>query len=87
MGGRLATVHGIGPYGYGSNVYRLRLWSRAWNWASILIMGPSIYAYYLRPYCADLLDIRTSYPILATTVATASPSTTHLQMLDTSVMY
>ncbi|KAL0444527.1 UNVERIFIED_CONTAM: Ribonuclease HI [Sesamum latifolium] len=41
--------------------------------------GPGIYAYYLRPYCAELLDIGTSYPIRATTVATASPSTTHLQ--------
>ncbi|KAL0455785.1 UNVERIFIED_CONTAM: hypothetical protein Slati_0917700 [Sesamum latifolium] len=36
--------------------------------------GPGIYAYYLRPCCAELLDIGTSYPIRATTVATASPS-------------
>ncbi|KAL0449338.1 UNVERIFIED_CONTAM: hypothetical protein Slati_1490200 [Sesamum latifolium] len=35
--------------------------------------------YYLRPCCAELLDIGTSYPIRAMTVATASPSTTHLQ--------
>ncbi|KAL0427515.1 UNVERIFIED_CONTAM: hypothetical protein Slati_2926300 [Sesamum latifolium] len=41
--------------------------------------GPDIYAYYLRSCCAELLDIGTSYPIRATTVATASPSTTHLQ--------
>ncbi|KAL0313613.1 UNVERIFIED_CONTAM: hypothetical protein Sradi_5760600 [Sesamum radiatum] len=41
--------------------------------------GPDIYAYYLRPCCAELLDTGTSYPIQATTVATASPSTTHLQ--------
>ncbi|KAL0462993.1 UNVERIFIED_CONTAM: hypothetical protein Slati_0186900 [Sesamum latifolium] len=41
--------------------------------------GPDIYAYYLRPCCAELLDIRTSNPIRATTMATASPSTTHLQ--------
>ncbi|KAL0420687.1 UNVERIFIED_CONTAM: hypothetical protein Slati_3091600 [Sesamum latifolium] len=41
--------------------------------------GPDIYAYYLRPCCAELLDIGTSNPIRATTVATASPSTTHLQ--------
>ncbi|KAL0457694.1 UNVERIFIED_CONTAM: hypothetical protein Slati_0396600 [Sesamum latifolium] len=41
--------------------------------------GPGIYAYYLRPYCAELLDIGTSYRIRATTVTTASPSTTHLQ--------
>ncbi|KAL0412264.1 UNVERIFIED_CONTAM: hypothetical protein Slati_3816100 [Sesamum latifolium] len=40
---------------------------------------PGIYAYCLRPCCAELLDIGTSYPIRATTVATASPSTTHLQ--------
>ncbi|KAL0457653.1 UNVERIFIED_CONTAM: hypothetical protein Slati_0392500, partial [Sesamum latifolium] len=40
---------------------------------------PGSYAYYLRPCCAELLDIETSYPIRATTVATASPSTTHLQ--------
>ncbi|KAL0453863.1 UNVERIFIED_CONTAM: hypothetical protein Slati_1364400 [Sesamum latifolium] len=41
--------------------------------------GSDIYAYYLRPCYAELLDIGTSYPIRATTVATASPSTTHLQ--------
>ncbi|KAL0406195.1 UNVERIFIED_CONTAM: hypothetical protein Slati_3933400 [Sesamum latifolium] len=41
--------------------------------------GPSSYAYYLRSCCAESLDIGTSYPIRATTVATASPSTTHLQ--------
>ncbi|KAL0439366.1 UNVERIFIED_CONTAM: hypothetical protein Slati_2419600 [Sesamum latifolium] len=41
--------------------------------------GPGIYAYYLRSCCAELLDMGTSYPIRATTVATASPSTTHLQ--------
>ncbi|KAL0420333.1 UNVERIFIED_CONTAM: hypothetical protein Slati_3056200 [Sesamum latifolium] len=41
--------------------------------------GPGIYASYLRPYCAELLNIGTSYPIRATTVATASPSTIYLQ--------
>ncbi|KAL0409633.1 UNVERIFIED_CONTAM: hypothetical protein Sradi_1897700 [Sesamum radiatum] len=41
--------------------------------------GPDIYAYYLTPCCAELLDIGTSYPIRTTTVATASPSTTHIQ--------
>ncbi|KAL0361101.1 UNVERIFIED_CONTAM: hypothetical protein Sradi_3794600 [Sesamum radiatum] len=41
--------------------------------------GPDIYTYYFGPYCAELLDIGTSYPIRATTVATGSPSTTHLQ--------
>ncbi|KAL0455869.1 UNVERIFIED_CONTAM: hypothetical protein Slati_0926100 [Sesamum latifolium] len=41
--------------------------------------GPGIYAYYLRPCCAELFDIGTSNPIRVTTVATASPSTTHLQ--------
>ncbi|KAL0445231.1 UNVERIFIED_CONTAM: hypothetical protein Slati_2245800 [Sesamum latifolium] len=41
--------------------------------------GPGIYAYYLRQCCAELLDIGTSNPIWATTVATACPSTTHLQ--------
>ncbi|KAL0454938.1 UNVERIFIED_CONTAM: hypothetical protein Slati_0833000 [Sesamum latifolium] len=41
--------------------------------------GPGIYAYYLRPCCAKLLDIGTSYPIRAPTVATASPSTTYLK--------
>ncbi|KAL0401781.1 UNVERIFIED_CONTAM: hypothetical protein Slati_4208000 [Sesamum latifolium] len=41
--------------------------------------GPGIHAYYLRPCCTELLDIGTSYPIQATTVATAFPSTTHLQ--------
>ncbi|KAL0313538.1 UNVERIFIED_CONTAM: hypothetical protein Sradi_5753100 [Sesamum radiatum] len=41
--------------------------------------GPGIYAYYLRPCCAELLDIGTSYPIRAMIVATGSPSTTHLQ--------
>ncbi|KAL0416348.1 UNVERIFIED_CONTAM: hypothetical protein Slati_3466700 [Sesamum latifolium] len=41
--------------------------------------GPGIYVYYLRPCCAELLDIGTSYPIRATTVAIAFPSTTHLQ--------
>ncbi|KAL0455626.1 UNVERIFIED_CONTAM: hypothetical protein Slati_0901800 [Sesamum latifolium] len=42
-------------------------------------LGPDIYAYYLRLCCAELLDIGTSYPIRATTVATSFPSTTHLQ--------
>ncbi|KAL0303301.1 UNVERIFIED_CONTAM: putative AC transposase [Sesamum radiatum] len=42
--------------------------------------GLDIYAYYLRPCYAELLDIGTSYPIRATTVATASPSITHLQV-------
>ncbi|KAL0282847.1 UNVERIFIED_CONTAM: hypothetical protein Sradi_7250900 [Sesamum radiatum] len=42
-------------------------------------LGPGIYTYYLRSSCAELLDIGTSYPIRAMTVATASPSTTHLQ--------
>ncbi|KAL0420366.1 UNVERIFIED_CONTAM: hypothetical protein Slati_3059500 [Sesamum latifolium] len=41
--------------------------------------GPSIYAYYFRPCYAELLDIGTSYPIRATIMATAFPSTTHLQ--------
>ncbi|KAL0313347.1 UNVERIFIED_CONTAM: hypothetical protein Sradi_5734000 [Sesamum radiatum] len=41
--------------------------------------GPGIYTYHLRPCCVELLDIGTSYPIRATTVATTSPSTTHLQ--------
>ncbi|KAL0445776.1 UNVERIFIED_CONTAM: hypothetical protein Slati_1705500 [Sesamum latifolium] len=41
--------------------------------------GPDIYAYYLRPCYIKLLDIGTSYPIPATTVAAASPSITHLQ--------
>ncbi|KAL0439527.1 UNVERIFIED_CONTAM: hypothetical protein Slati_2435700 [Sesamum latifolium] len=41
--------------------------------------GPDIYVYCLRPYFVELLDIGTSYPIWVTTVATASPSTTHLQ--------
>ncbi|KAL0406147.1 UNVERIFIED_CONTAM: hypothetical protein Slati_3928600 [Sesamum latifolium] len=41
--------------------------------------GPGIYAYYLRPCYAELLDVGTFYPIWATTVATASPSITHLQ--------
>ncbi|KAL0462920.1 UNVERIFIED_CONTAM: hypothetical protein Slati_0179600 [Sesamum latifolium] len=41
--------------------------------------GPGIYAYYLGPYYAELLDIGTSYPIRATTVARGSPSITHLQ--------
>ncbi|KAL0361248.1 UNVERIFIED_CONTAM: hypothetical protein Sradi_3809300 [Sesamum radiatum] len=42
--------------------------------------GLGSYAYYLRPCCTELLDIGTSYPIRATTVATAFSSTTHLQM-------
>ncbi|KAL0454259.1 UNVERIFIED_CONTAM: hypothetical protein Slati_0765100 [Sesamum latifolium] len=42
--------------------------------------GSGIYAYYLRPCYAKLLDIGTSYPIGATTVATGSPSVTHLQV-------
>ncbi|KAL0288575.1 UNVERIFIED_CONTAM: hypothetical protein Sradi_7095000 [Sesamum radiatum] len=42
--------------------------------------GPGIYAYYLRPFYAELLDIGTSYPILKKIVATASPSITHLQV-------
>ncbi|KAL0427302.1 UNVERIFIED_CONTAM: hypothetical protein Slati_2905000 [Sesamum latifolium] len=41
--------------------------------------GPGIYAYYLRPCCAELLDIGASYPIRTTTVATTFPSKTHLQ--------
>ncbi|KAL0386746.1 UNVERIFIED_CONTAM: hypothetical protein Slati_4546600 [Sesamum latifolium] len=41
--------------------------------------GLGIYAYYLRPCCAELLDIGTSYPIRGTTVTTVFPSTTHLQ--------
>ncbi|KAL0420375.1 UNVERIFIED_CONTAM: hypothetical protein Slati_3060400 [Sesamum latifolium] len=39
-----------------------------------------IYAYYLRPCYAELLDIGTSYPIRATTVATVSHNVTHLQV-------
>ncbi|KAL0445640.1 UNVERIFIED_CONTAM: hypothetical protein Slati_1691900 [Sesamum latifolium] len=35
--------------------------------------GPGMYAYYLRPCCAELLDIGTSYPIRATTVIVKSP--------------
>ncbi|KAL0367322.1 UNVERIFIED_CONTAM: hypothetical protein Sradi_3622300 [Sesamum radiatum] len=42
-------------------------------------LGPYIYAYYLGPYCVELLDIGTSYPIRTTAVATGFPSTTHLQ--------
>ncbi|KAL0439773.1 UNVERIFIED_CONTAM: hypothetical protein Slati_2460300 [Sesamum latifolium] len=42
--------------------------------------GPDIYAYYLRPCYAKSLDIGTSYPIRAMTVATASQSVTHLQV-------
>ncbi|KAL0409807.1 UNVERIFIED_CONTAM: hypothetical protein Sradi_1915100 [Sesamum radiatum] len=42
--------------------------------------GSDIYVYYLRPCYAELLDIGTSYPIRATTVATASHSITHLQV-------
>ncbi|KAL0413297.1 UNVERIFIED_CONTAM: hypothetical protein Sradi_1531400 [Sesamum radiatum] len=42
--------------------------------------GSDIYAYYLRPYYTELLDIGTSYPIRATTVAIASPSVTYLQV-------
>ncbi|KAL0286876.1 UNVERIFIED_CONTAM: hypothetical protein Sradi_7137300 [Sesamum radiatum] len=42
--------------------------------------GQGIYAYYLRPCCAKLLDIGTSYHIWATTVATGSPSTTYFQV-------
>ncbi|KAL0313550.1 UNVERIFIED_CONTAM: hypothetical protein Sradi_5754300 [Sesamum radiatum] len=38
--------------------------------------GPGIYAYYLGPCCAELLDIGTSYPIRATTVAMFSKSST-----------
>ncbi|KAL0405788.1 UNVERIFIED_CONTAM: hypothetical protein Slati_3892700 [Sesamum latifolium] len=41
--------------------------------------GPDIYAHYLRLYCVELLDVGTSYPIRAMTVATYSPSITHLQ--------
>ncbi|KAL0400366.1 UNVERIFIED_CONTAM: hypothetical protein Sradi_2379900 [Sesamum radiatum] len=41
--------------------------------------GLSIYAYYLGPCCAEFFDIGTSYPIRGTTMATGSPSTTHLQ--------
>ncbi|KAL0367241.1 UNVERIFIED_CONTAM: hypothetical protein Sradi_3614200 [Sesamum radiatum] len=33
--------------------------------------GPGIYSYYLRSCCVELLDIGTSYPIRATTVATS----------------
>ncbi|KAL0448198.1 UNVERIFIED_CONTAM: hypothetical protein Slati_1947700 [Sesamum latifolium] len=43
-------------------------------------LRPGIYAYYLRPCYAELLDIGTSYPIRATTVATGSPSVIHLQV-------
>ncbi|KAL0445880.1 UNVERIFIED_CONTAM: hypothetical protein Slati_1715900 [Sesamum latifolium] len=42
-------------------------------------LGPVIYAYYLRPCYAELLDIGTSYPIRTTTMATTFPGTTHLQ--------
>ncbi|KAL0445930.1 UNVERIFIED_CONTAM: hypothetical protein Slati_1720900 [Sesamum latifolium] len=42
--------------------------------------GPGIYAYYLRPHYAELLDIETSYPIRATTVAKTSHSVIHLQV-------
>ncbi|KAL0420656.1 UNVERIFIED_CONTAM: hypothetical protein Slati_3088500 [Sesamum latifolium] len=42
-------------------------------------LGPGVYAYYSRPCYAELLDIGTSYPIRATTMATSSLSVTHLQ--------
>ncbi|KAL0404179.1 UNVERIFIED_CONTAM: hypothetical protein Sradi_2058700 [Sesamum radiatum] len=42
--------------------------------------GPGSYAYYLRPCCAEMLNIGTSYPIRAMIVATTFPSTTHLQV-------
>ncbi|KAL0319637.1 UNVERIFIED_CONTAM: hypothetical protein Sradi_5225200 [Sesamum radiatum] len=42
--------------------------------------GPGRCAYYLRSCCVELLDIGTSYPIWATTLATAFPSTTYLQV-------
>ncbi|KAL0411473.1 UNVERIFIED_CONTAM: hypothetical protein Slati_3737000 [Sesamum latifolium] len=56
-----------------------RPWSRAWNWASVSILDQASMLNYLIPCCAELLDIGTSYPIRATTVATTSPSITHLQ--------
>ncbi|KAL0355585.1 UNVERIFIED_CONTAM: hypothetical protein Sradi_4005400 [Sesamum radiatum] len=46
-----------------------------------------IYAYYLIPCYAELLDIGTSYPIRATTVATAFPSVTHLQVYKRSLCH
>ncbi|KAL0420425.1 UNVERIFIED_CONTAM: hypothetical protein Slati_3065400, partial [Sesamum latifolium] len=69
-----------GPYGYGPSVYRLspglglghKIWRRFPSWTRHLCL-------LLETCCAELLDIGTSYPIRATTVATASPSTTHLQ--------
>ncbi|KAL0455641.1 UNVERIFIED_CONTAM: hypothetical protein Slati_0903300 [Sesamum latifolium] len=39
-----------------------------------------VYAYYLRPCYAKLLDIGASYPIRTMTGATASQSVTHLQV-------
>ncbi|KAL0462855.1 UNVERIFIED_CONTAM: hypothetical protein Slati_0173100 [Sesamum latifolium] len=42
--------------------------------------GPGVYAYYLRSCYSKLFDIRTSYPIRSTTVATASLNITHLQV-------
>ncbi|KAL0405780.1 UNVERIFIED_CONTAM: hypothetical protein Slati_3891900 [Sesamum latifolium] len=42
--------------------------------------GPSIYAQYLRPCYAELLDIGTSNPIRATTTAADFSSVTHLQV-------
>ncbi|KAL0355423.1 UNVERIFIED_CONTAM: hypothetical protein Sradi_3989200 [Sesamum radiatum] len=43
-------------------------------------LRPGVYAYYLRPCYVELLDIGTSYPIRATTVATTSHSVTHIQI-------
>ncbi|KAL0420206.1 UNVERIFIED_CONTAM: hypothetical protein Slati_3043500 [Sesamum latifolium] len=56
-----------------------RPWSRAWNWASVLILDQASMLNYVRSCCAELLDKGTSYPIRATTVATPSPSITYLQ--------
>ncbi|KAL0444521.1 UNVERIFIED_CONTAM: Retrovirus-related Pol polyprotein from transposon opus [Sesamum latifolium] len=69
-----------GPYGYSPSVYRLPSpglglghgIGRFPSWTRHLCL-------FLETVLCELLDIGTSYPIRATTVATASPSTTHLQ--------
>ncbi|KAL0282085.1 UNVERIFIED_CONTAM: hypothetical protein Sradi_7272100 [Sesamum radiatum] len=55
--------------------------SRAWNWASVPILDQAamllLETLFFEPCCAKL---STFLPIRATTVATASPSATHLQV-------
>ncbi|KAL0416708.1 UNVERIFIED_CONTAM: hypothetical protein Slati_3502700 [Sesamum latifolium] len=56
------NVYVSGPHGYGPSINRLPTLVYGMELGVGSHPGPGIYAYYLRPCCAELLDIGTSYP-------------------------